>query len=328
MPLYKTGSKGEEVKKIQERLKALGFYKGPIDGEFGGGTESAVKAFQKAKGITADGSIGPATWKILFKEEISKPSISEKPLNYKCLALTGSFETGKGIPECFTGLSGNFDGQGMSFGVLQWNFGQNSLQPLLNEMISKYSGIVKSIFQENYNVLVQALKSDKEELMTFVKSIQHPVKYYVYEPWKGMFKLLGRTEEFQNIQIKYADGLFKDAIKLCSDYGLWSERAVALMFDVKVQNGSISNLVKTQILKEFKNLSAKLSKEELEIKKMRIVANLRAEAANSQWVEDVRARKLCCANGGGIVHGINYDIEEQFGIRIKKFGADKVKRKS
>jgi hypothetical protein len=49
---------------------------------------------------------------------------------------------------------------------------------------------------------------------------------------------------------------------------------------------------------------------------MRIVANRRAEASNPRWVEDVRARKICCANGGGRVHGIPYDLEKQFGIRL------------
>lgn len=315
MAVFKIGSKDSEAIKIQERLKALGHYRGPIDGIFGGGTEAAVKAFQKDRGLKVDGQVGTITWKALFDEEIAEPSIIAKPMDYKCLALTGSFETGKGIPECFAGLNGDFDGQGMSFGVLQWNFGQDSLQPLLRDMINRHSYIMQSIFHESYGILLEALNSDKEEIMSFVRSIQHPVKHYIYEPWRGMFKSLGRTEEFQGLQLKYANGLYESALKLCSEYGLWSERAVALMFDIKVQNGSISSLVKTVILNDFKNLPADLSEEEMEVYKMRIVANRRAEAANPRWVDDVRARKLCCANGGGIVHGINYDLEGQFGIR-------------
>ena len=49
MPLYQFGSNGGEVKKIQTALQSLGFYLGPIDGVFGGGTLAAVKAFQKKK---------------------------------------------------------------------------------------------------------------------------------------------------------------------------------------------------------------------------------------------------------------------------------------
>lgn len=68
MAVYKPGSKGEEVKRIQERLKILDYYKGLIDGDFGRGTEAAVKMFQKDKGLTVDGIVGPKTWDILFKE--------------------------------------------------------------------------------------------------------------------------------------------------------------------------------------------------------------------------------------------------------------------
>ncbi len=107
MVFYKVGSMGDEVKRIQERLGSLGFYKGLIDGDFGGGTEAAVKALQKTKGLTVDGIVGQITWNALFEEEIPKPVIFSKPLDYKCLALTGSFETGRGVPECFAGLSGH-----------------------------------------------------------------------------------------------------------------------------------------------------------------------------------------------------------------------------
>lgn len=317
MVVYKIGSKGEEVKRIQERLKELGYYRGPIDGEFGGGTYAAVKAFQRAKKITADDMVGSETWKGLFKEEIPEPSIQRQSLDYKSLAVTGSFETGKGVPECFAGLGGDFDGQGMSLGVLQWNFGQDTLQPLLKDMIKKHPRMMREIFQKNYKTLIESLNSDKQELMAFVRSIQHPVQHYLYEPWRGMFKTLGRTGEFQKIQVEYADKLFKTAVKLSSEYDLWSERAVTLMFDIKVQNGSISNLVKTQILSDFEDLPKGLSGEELEVEKMKVVANRRAEASNPKWIEDVRARKLCCANGEGRVHGIPYDLEEQFGVRLE-----------
>jgi hypothetical protein len=318
MPLYKIGSKGDEVKRIQERLKAAGLYRGPLDGDFGGGTDAAVRVFQKSKDLTVDGVVGSETWKALFAEEIPEPSILSESVEYRCLALTGSFETGKGVPECFVGLSGDFDGQGMSLGVLQWNFGQDSLQPLLRQMFDQHAATAEQIFQSNLSILREALNSGKEDLMTFVRSIQHPLKHYLYEPWLGMFKSLGRTEEYQRIQVEHAQLLYQAAVDLCSDYGLWSERAVALMFDIKVQNGSISSLVKAQILREFENLAADLSKDELEVQSMRITANQRAEAANPRWVEDVRARKLCCANGEGVVHGIHYDLAQQYGLRLTR----------
>lgn len=316
MTTYRLGSGGEEVSRIQVRLRALGFYRGPLDGDFGGGTEAAVKAFQHKENLRVDGQVGPITWRSLFGQDIPPPALAGKPLDYRCLALTGSIETGASVPDCFAGLSGDFDGQGLSFGALQWNFGQDSLQPLLKDMLALHPAVMAEIFHENLPVLAAALKADKSELMNFAASIQHPVKRSVNEPWRGMFKALGRTPECQEIQRKYAAKLFQAAKKLAAGYGLWSQRAVALMFDIKVQNGSISELTRTRILADFSRLAADLPREETEEEKMKIIAHRRAEAAASRWVEDVRARKLCIARGRGVVHGVSYDLAEQFGIGL------------
>lgn len=59
--LSKYGSRGEEVKQIQTKLKRWGYYKGSIDGIYGSGTLSAVKSFQKKNGLTVDGIAGTKT---------------------------------------------------------------------------------------------------------------------------------------------------------------------------------------------------------------------------------------------------------------------------
>ena len=70
--VLKQGSTGGEVKEVQRRLKLWGYYKGSVDGVFGAGTKSAVVAFQKKNGLTADGVVGKST--------------------YKALGMTGSYE--------------------------------------------------------------------------------------------------------------------------------------------------------------------------------------------------------------------------------------------
>ena len=106
---------------------------------------------------------------------------------------------------------------------------------------------------------------------------------------------------------------------MCKEYGLKSERAAMLMFDIGVQNGAISDLVKARIQAEFKRLPADLDTAESEVRKMQIIANRRAEAANPRWVEDVRARKLAIANGEGVVHGVRVDLASQYGITMAAF---------
>lgn len=53
------------IKQIQKALKNAGFYKGPIDGKAGRKTREAIKGFQKAKGLKADGLVGTKTSKEL-----------------------------------------------------------------------------------------------------------------------------------------------------------------------------------------------------------------------------------------------------------------------
>lgn len=318
MAVYKLGSRGDEVLRLQERLTELGHYRGPHDGDFGGGTDGAVRAFQRAEGLEVDGKVGPDTWKALFDGDITEPALAGKPLIYRCLAMTGSFETSTGIPDCFAGLHGDFDGQGISYGVLQWNFGQNTLQPLLKEILSDHPDIIETIFHDHTDTLKEVLRDSRDEQLAFARSIQHAVKHSIHQPWRGMFKALGRTAEFQDLQVKYADRLFQTAREDCNDYHLWTERAVALMFDIRVQNGSIPGHVQARIMADFKEVPKVLAEPELEVRMMRIVANRRAEAAKPRWVEDVRARKLCIANGEGEVHGIHYDLGAQYGLGLRQ----------
>lgn len=321
MAIYRLGSRGQEVRAIQEKLAALGDYRGPIDGDFGGGTHAAVIAFQRRGGIEPDGRVRRQTWEALFGSPMPEPAIARMDLAYRCLALTGSFETGTSIPDCFCGLSGDFDGQGISFGVLQWNFGQGSLQPLLTDMIDRHPDVMGRVFGGYLDPFAEAVKADKEDLLNFARSVQHPVTHAVFEPWRGFAKTLGRTPEFQAIQTEHAQGIYRRALAMCRDYGLWSERAVALMFDIVTQNGSIGNVTRARILGEIQALPASLSDDEKEVRKMSIVANRRAEAANPRWVDDVRVRKLCIARGEGTVHGIPYRLDEQFSIGMRKFSA-------
>ncbi|MHB1680326.1 MAG: peptidoglycan-binding domain-containing protein [bacterium] len=53
------------IKAVQEKLSKIGLYKGKVDGMIGKNTISAVKVFQKKKGLKVDGIIGPLTLKAL-----------------------------------------------------------------------------------------------------------------------------------------------------------------------------------------------------------------------------------------------------------------------
>ena len=67
-PALHNGSQGEKVKMLQEKLQALGYYEGEVDGQFGPGTRDAVIAFQKKNGLDADGLAGEETQQALYSE--------------------------------------------------------------------------------------------------------------------------------------------------------------------------------------------------------------------------------------------------------------------
>ena len=59
--MLQLNSSGPDVSSLQQALQAAGFSPGAIDGSFGQGTEAAVLAFQRSKGLAAEGVVGPNT---------------------------------------------------------------------------------------------------------------------------------------------------------------------------------------------------------------------------------------------------------------------------
>lgn len=86
--LSKYGSRGEEVRQIQTKLKRWGYYNGNIDGIYGSQTLEAVKYFQRKNGLTVDGIAGPATLKTMgiYSSSSSSSSSSINSSNVNLLA--------------------------------------------------------------------------------------------------------------------------------------------------------------------------------------------------------------------------------------------------
>ena len=63
------GSSGDDVKSVQSRLKALGYYTGTVDGNYGTGTMAAVASFQLRNNLSADGVAGTRTYKKLYSSD-------------------------------------------------------------------------------------------------------------------------------------------------------------------------------------------------------------------------------------------------------------------
>ena len=79
--LSKLGSQGKEVTAIQNALKERGLFKGEVTGYYGTKTQTAVKQFQRQKGLTVDGIAGPQTLGALGISIGSVPQSNEANIN-------------------------------------------------------------------------------------------------------------------------------------------------------------------------------------------------------------------------------------------------------
>jgi peptidoglycan hydrolase-like protein with peptidoglycan-binding domain len=66
-PILRVGMRGPAVTRLQERLRATGFFNGAADGVFGTETQNAVRAAQRSFSLEPDGVVGPATWGALLR---------------------------------------------------------------------------------------------------------------------------------------------------------------------------------------------------------------------------------------------------------------------
>ena len=95
------GSKGDDVKALQQRLIELNYLSGSADGDYGGKTASAVELFQNTAGLTATGIADPDTQSALFADDAPKAKVYQS-LDYKAMSRD---------PDTYEGNLYKFDGK-------------------------------------------------------------------------------------------------------------------------------------------------------------------------------------------------------------------------
>lgn len=233
----------------------------------------------------------------------------------KCFALTSAFEGGG-----YANLAGSFDGQGVSFGFLCWNLGSGTLQTLLKAMQAEGPATFERCFTQPVNnkgrMVVTNLAPDilavcnmsNTEAVHWAEKRQDS-KHRLLPHWVAAFKDLAQVPGFNAVQRKHAHKPYMvKALSYVAAYGFKSERALALMFDICVQMGSIRAPSRAR----YNNAFCPPMDEEA-----RLVLLARSVAPQGgRWAQDVLARKMTIAKGGGIVHGRSYQLERDFGITM------------
>ena len=95
------GSKGDDVKALQQRLIELNYMSGSADGDYGGKTASAVELFQKTAGLSATGVADAETQTALFAADAPKAKVYQS-LDYKAMSRD---------PDTYEGNLYKFDGK-------------------------------------------------------------------------------------------------------------------------------------------------------------------------------------------------------------------------
>ena len=238
------------------------------------------------------------------------------PAELKAVQITSTFETGH--RGGFYGLSGNFDGQGLSFGLVNWTIGTGSLQPLLRDFAAEEPARwAKAFGRDAARFLAVITPKDKAsqaaqlrfaiDEMNDWRIVSGKRKWSVKEPWVTYFKSLSEDSAFQRIQVRHVRQLLDRARYFCEYFGLKSERAFAFMFDAVSSHGQwwLTKRFANGVQKRRELLRTRLTALEATHGKGKVpegdlllaIADVLADTSASRWSDKVRVRKRWFVTG-------------------------------
>lgn len=238
---------------------------------------------------------------------------SKLPIFDLCVKITSGFEgTDYGT------VTGNFDGQGISAGILQWNLGQGTLQSyILNS--------VNLMMYDYFPARIDLLKYiTPQEAVRWAKDVVCDASGKMLPQWHKSFNRFMLEPSVISAQKKAIDLYFHQAKTICGKLGLSHEnrRGMAFSFDIAVQNWSLNidvpepNITQAEnILNQYAPINAELWLDQVMTKEkslLVIAAHYRALKSKKEWRADVFTRKCTIAMGIGIVHKKKYYLEKLY----------------
>jgi Putative peptidoglycan binding domain/Glycosyl hydrolase family 46 len=278
---------GPLIQKIQSQLNSLGFDAGAVDGVWGQRTVNGIKNWQQSKQLQDDGIIDDNAWTTLIQGSVP-------PLFERSLQLTGAWE-GTG----YSGANGNFDGQGITWGVVGFTWGNGELQGILREIKSLFPAVFSAAFGPLESAIINVLSDSLPAQMALARSISTNGGNNIEPQWAACFKALGNDPNVQAIENAHAQHYWTAGTGLAQQFGLASDRGLALCFDIAVQN-TVTHSMMDEIQQQTHGLA--------ETDKLPIIAHVVAEHSNPRFFNDVLKRKMTFVVGQGTVHSDRYDI--------------------
>ena len=234
------------------------------------------------------------------------PEIELEQALETAFSVTSGFETSG---DRFQQVTGNFDGAGISFGPVQWNFKSKTLAPLFRK------------FEETDGTALRACFTDEIDYEDWLKVLDLPVDqqiewannistgrggHDVVQPWKGYLQAVGRVEKFRTIMVeqalrKYGARLL-EAVKYLQGLKPGIEidhlRCLCSLYDLVIQQGSLNKArqaIETRVKQENPQDQFQL---------VGIAVEERGRKANRRWQADCVSRRL------GILHGVPETVED------------------
>ena len=288
---------GTVITDLQHSLNASGSGQLGADGLFGKQTELALRAYQTNRGLTRTGTVTDETWKSLIGTD--EPSIFQR-----CLQVTASFEGTQ-----FTEVVGNFDGAGITWGIIGFTLINGEIGQLLAAAQQRYPDLVVKAFGDDAADIVRICgpSTSAAAKTAWADTVSRGSnKYAVAEPWKTYFHDFGSFREVQKLQLDRAhDAYWTGAVKDANALAMVEELDLMLFYDIRVQNGGMGS--KGRMAKARAAIAQQSPKTAKDHRA--IVAQVVADTIG-KYKQDVLSRKMAIATGAGTVHGGQYQLAD------------------
>jgi hypothetical protein len=234
------------------------------------------------------------------------PEIELEQALETAFSVTSGFETSG---DRFQQVTGNFDGAGISFGPVQWNFKSKTLAPLFRKFEETDESALRACFTDeiDYEDWLKVLDLPVDQQIEWANNISTGRGGHdVVQPWKGYLQAVGRVEKFRTIMVeqalrKYGARLL-EAVKYLQGLKPGIEidhlRCLCSLYDLVIQQGSLNKArqaIETRVKQENPQDQFQL---------VGIAVEERGRKANRRWQADCVSRRL------GILHGVPETVED------------------
>jgi hypothetical protein len=234
------------------------------------------------------------------------PEIELEQALKTAFSVTSGFETSG---DRFQQVTGNFDGAGISFGPVQWNFKSKTLAPLFRKFEETNETALRACFTDeiDYEEWLKVLDLPVDQQIEWANNISTGRgRHDVAQPWKGYLQAVGRVKKFRAIMVeqalqKYGARLLQ-AVKYLQGLKPGVEidhlRCLCSLYDLVIQQGSLNKArheIETRVKQENPQDQFQL---------VGIAVEERGRKANRRWQADCVSRRL------GILHGVPETVED------------------